>query len=106
MAQASKNHRSGHLFRLPPRWQWIFRPVIILSGGVTVFSLWMQEKIIQWVEFVPFIAIPGLAAILYWFNHRLFKVCMPCPDDLKTSSNRNNLQGEKDSRDEYKNSMA
>jgi hypothetical protein len=96
MAQDSKNHRSGHLFRLPPRWRLILWPVVTLSGGGSVAALWMQEEAILLVDCAPIAAIPGLAALLYWFNHQLFKASMPRPDDLKTPSNRNNPHGKKD----------
>jgi len=56
----------------------------------------MQEEAILLVDCAPIAAIPGLAALLYWFNHHLFKASMPRPEDLKTPSNRNNLLGEKD----------
>jgi len=56
----------------------------------------LQEEAILWVDFAPIAAIPGLAALLYWFNHQLFKVSIPRPEDLTTPSNRNNLLGKKD----------
>ena len=96
MSQNSKNYRSGHPFRLPPRWRWIFWPVVTLNGGGTAVTLWMQEETILLVDCAPIAAIPGLAALLYWFNHHLFKASIPRPEDLKTPSNRNKLHGEKD----------
>ena len=96
MPQDSTNHRSGHPFRLPPRWRWIFWPIVTLSGGGTAVTLWMQEEAILLVDCAPIATIPGLAALLYWFNHHLFKASMPRPEDLKTKSNRNNLHEKKD----------
>jgi hypothetical protein len=48
------------------------------------------------VDCAPIAAIPGLAALFYWFNHHLFKASMPRPEDLKMQSNRNNLNRKKD----------
>lgn len=83
MSQDFKNHRSGHPFRLPPRWRWILRPVVTLSGGGTAATLWLQEEAILLAEFAPIAAIPGVAALLYWFNHHIFKAATPRPQDLK-----------------------
>ena len=91
MPYDSKKHRSSHPFRLPPRWRWIFWPVVTLSGGWTTITLWMQEELILLVNCVPVAAIPGLATLLYWFNHRLFKAAIPLPEDLKMQSNCTNL---------------
>lgn len=95
MPHASKNHRSGHPFRLPPRLRRIFWPVVTLSGGGTAITLWMQEEAVLLMDCAPIAAIPGLAAVLYWFNHHIFKEAMPRPEDLKTPSTRNNLHREK-----------
>lgn len=96
MSQDSKNHRLGHPFRLPPRWRWIFWPVATLSGGGSAAALWMQEEAILLVDCASIAAIPGLAALLYWFNHSVFKAAMPSLDDLKTPSTRNNSLDKKD----------
>jgi len=96
MSQDSKNHQSGHPFRLPPRWRWVFLPVITLSGGGTAATLWLQEEAILLAEFAPIAAIPGMAALVYWFNHRLFKASMPRSEDLKTPSTRKNIINKKD----------
>ena len=96
MPQDSKHQRLSHPFSLPPRWRWIFWPIIATSGGGIAVTLWMQEEAIMLVDCAPIAAIPGLAALLYWFNHHLFKVTMPRPEDLKKSSNCNKLHRKKD----------
>jgi hypothetical protein len=56
----------------------------------------MQEESILWVDCAPIVAIPGLATLLYWFNHHLFKAAMPRPEDLKELSNCNKLHRKKE----------
>ena len=82
MSRISKKHRCGHPFDLPPRWRWLLWPVIVLSGVGTVVSLWLEEGTAAVVECAPVAALPVLAALLYWFNHRVFKAAMPRPEDL------------------------
>lgn len=86
MAQDRNRHRIGHPFNLPPRWRWLFWPVIAFSGGGTAISLWMEEEAIAVVDCLPIAALPGLAAIIYWFNHCVFKATRPRPKDLTKPS--------------------
>ena len=44
MRQNPKRRRLGHYFDLPPRWRWVFWPVVAFSGGGTVLALWLEEK--------------------------------------------------------------
>ncbi len=81
MSQESKYYRSSRPFQLPPRWRWIFWPVVALSGGGSAVTLWMQEETILLMDCAPIAAIPGMAALLYWFNHIVFKAAMPRRED-------------------------
>ncbi|OGO66841.1 MAG: hypothetical protein A2Z49_03425 [Chloroflexi bacterium RBG_19FT_COMBO_56_12] len=85
MSRISKKHRLGHPFDLPPRWRWFLWPVIVLSGGGTVVSLWLEEGTAAMAECAPVAALPGLAALLYWFNHCVFKAAVPRPEELSAS---------------------
>ena len=88
MNQNPKSHRPGHYFDLPPRWRWIFWPVIAVSGGGTAIALWLEEETIAIAECAPLAALPGMAALLYWFNHLVFKASQPRREDpsVKTTS--------------------
>ncbi|MEK7278495.1 MAG: hypothetical protein AAB427_14180 [Chloroflexota bacterium] len=88
MNQNPKHHRLGHYFDLPPRWRWIFWPVIAVSGGGTALALWLEEEAVAAAECAPLAALPGMAALLYWFNHLVFKATQPRREDLsdKTTS--------------------
>lgn len=88
MSQHHGHHRLGHYFDLPPRWRWIFWPVVAFSGGGTVLALWLEEKAIAVAECAPLAALPGMAVLLYWFNHLVFKATQPRREDLsdKTTS--------------------
>jgi len=81
MPQDSKHHRLSHPFSLPSRWRWMFWPVVTLSGGGTALTLWLREEAIMLVDCAPIAAIPGMAALLYWFNHIVFKAAMPRCED-------------------------
>ncbi len=70
------SRRLGHYLDLPPRWQWVFWPVVAASGGGTALALWLDEEAITAAEYVP------LAALLYWFNHPVFKATQPPQEDL------------------------
>ena len=96
MPQKFMHHRIGHPFMLPPRWRWIFWPIIATGGGGTAITLWLQEEVIAVVDCAPIAAIPGLAALLYWFNHHLFKAATPRPEDLARPSTHHNSLDKKD----------
>lgn len=83
-----KRRRLGHYFDLPPRWRWVFWPVVALSGAGTVLALWLEEKAIAAADCAPLAALFGMAALLYWFNHLVFKATQPRREDLsdKTTS--------------------
>jgi len=92
MSRNPKSRRLGHYFDLPPRWRWIFWPVVAASGGGTAIALWLEEEAITAAECVPLAALPGMAALLYWFNHLVFKATQPRREDLsdKTTSGEKN----------------
>jgi len=96
MPQDPKHQRSGRPFSVPSRWRWIFWPIITLSGSGTALNILLDEEAITLVDCAPIAAIPGLGALLYWLNHIIFKAAMPRLEDLKKSSNCNNLHGKKD----------
>ena len=88
MNQNPKSHRPGHYFDLPPRWRWVFWPVIAASGGGTALALWLKEEAIVVAECVPLAVLPGMAALLYWFNHLVFKATQPRREDLSSKPPR------------------
>jgi len=92
MHQNPKRHRPGHYFDLPARWRWVFWPVVAFSGGGTVLALWLEEKAIAVAECAPLAALPGMTALLYWFNHLVFKATRPRREDSsdKTTSGEKN----------------
>ena len=87
MAHNRNRRRLGHYFDLPPRWRWIFWPVIAVSGGGTALALWLEEEAIAAAECAPLAALPGMAALLYWFNHLVFKATQPRREDLSDKTN-------------------
>ena len=92
MRQNPKRRRLGHYFDLPPRWRWVFWPVVALGGGGTALTLWLEEETIAVADCLPLAALPGMAALLYWFNHLVFKATQPRREDLsdKTTSGEKN----------------
>ena len=88
MSRNPKSRRLGHYFDLPPRWRWVFWPVVALGGGGTALTLWLEEETIAVADCLPLAALPGMAALLYWFNHLVFKATQPRREDLsdKTTS--------------------
>ena len=88
MRQNPKHHRLGHYFDLPPRWRWLFWPVVAVSGSGTVLALWLEEEAIVVADCAPLAALPGMAALLYWFNHLVFTATKPRQEGLspKTTS--------------------
>ena len=92
MRQNPKRRRLGHYFDLPPRWRWVFWPVVALSGAGIGLALWLEERAIAVAECLPLVALPGMAALLYWFNHLVFKATQPRREDFsdKTTSGEKN----------------
>lgn len=88
MSRNPKSRRLGHHFDLPLRWRWVFWPILAVSGGGTALALWLEEEAITAAECAPLAALPGMAALLYWFNHLVFKATKSRREDLsdKTTS--------------------
>ncbi len=86
MSQNPNRRRLGHYFDLPPRWRWVFWPVVAFSGGGTVLALWLEEKAIAVADCAPLAALFGMGAWLYWFNHLVFKATRPRREDLADKS--------------------
>ncbi len=88
MKHNPRSRRLGHYFDLPPRWRWVFWPVVVASGSGTALTLWLEEEAVTVAECAPLAALPGLAGLLYWFNHLVFKATQPRREDLsaKTTS--------------------
>jgi hypothetical protein len=80
--------RLGSPFRLPPSWRWIVGPFLALGGGGIAVGTWLQQEEILVAECTPLAALPGVAALLYWFNHRIFKAAMPHWKDLDKPTHR------------------
>jgi len=82
----------GSPFRLPPRWRWIAGPVIVLGSGGTAVAMWLEEDGIALAECAPLAALPALAALLYGFNHLVFKATRPRREDLERSDGQEQRQ--------------
>lgn len=91
MKHDPRSRRLGRYFALPPRWQRIFWPIVAVSGGGTTIALWLEEEAIVMAECAPVAALPGLAGLIYWFNHLVFKMAKPRREDPsdKTTSREN-----------------
>jgi len=74
-------------FSLPPRWRWIFWPVVTLSGCGTAIAL-LEEEAVTVAECAPLAALPGMEALLYLLNHIIFQATMPHREDLSAKTNR------------------
>ncbi|MGQ0605081.1 MAG: hypothetical protein ACT4QE_25670 [Anaerolineales bacterium] len=92
MKRNPRSPRLGHYFDLPPRWRWVFWLIVAFSGGGTVLALWLEAEAIAVAECAPLAALPGMAALLYWFNHLVFKATQPRREDFsdKTTSGEKN----------------
>ena len=92
MRQNPRRHRLGHYFDLPPRWRWMFWLLLALSGAGVGLALWLDVQAIAVAECLPLVALPGMAALLYWFNHLVFRRAQPRREDLSdkpTSGEKN-----------------
>jgi hypothetical protein len=86
MTHNRNRHRLGHYFDLPPRWRWIFWPVVAVSGSGTAIALWLEEEAVTVAACAPLAALPGMAALLCWFNHLVFKATRPRQEDLSAKT--------------------
>ncbi len=68
-------------YSLPPRWRWIFWPVLALSGGGTAVSVWLEDETANAAECLPVAALPAMAALIYWLDHIFFKAGAPDTQD-------------------------
>ena len=62
-------------FPLPPRRRWTMWPLVGLSGGGTAAGVWLLEEPLAVAGEVclPLAALSGLYAMVYGFNHYVFK---------------------------------
>lgn len=90
MAGNRNRRRLGHYFDLPPRWRWLFWPVITASGGGAAFALWLEGEAVAVAECAPLAALPGMAALLYWFNQLVFKATRWRQEDLPAETAQRN----------------
>lgn len=82
VAQDRDRRRLGYYFDLPARWRRLFWSVLAFSGGGTALALWPEDEAVAMAECAPLAALPGMAALLYWFNHLVFKAARPDKADL------------------------
>lgn len=90
MTHNRNRRRLGHPFDLPTRWRWLAWLALALSGGAAAVALWLKGETIAIAECAPVVALPGMAALLYWFNHLVFKATKPRREDL---NNHNQTKG-------------
>jgi len=50
-----------------------WKPVAATGAGGTAFAIWFEEILIFATDFIGVILLPILSAIIYFFNHFLFK---------------------------------
>lgn len=81
MSRHPRSRRLGYHYELPPRWRWTFWPVVAAAGGGTAIGLWLDDDSVTAAECVLLVAVPGMAALLYWFNHFVFKATRPRHED-------------------------
>lgn len=90
MTRRRNRRRLGQPFALPPRWRRFFWPAVALSSSGTAIALWLEEeaRAAAGEACAPLAALPGMAALLYVFNHLVFKATRPRREDLsaKTTS--------------------
>ena len=67
-------------FRLPPRWRWTMWPFLgLIGGGVAVGVRLVEDPLaVAHEACLPLATLSGLYAIVYGFNHRVFKANSPC----------------------------
>ena len=82
MSEKRESRRLGRYFRLPERLRWIFWPSLTVSGGGSAYLLWLEGEALALAECAPVAALPGMAALIYWFNHHVFASTRPRRDDL------------------------
>ena len=70
-------------FSLPPHWRWIFWPIMGVSSSGAAIAIWLEQETIALAECAPLALIPGMAAVLYWFNNLVFKAAQIRREDLK-----------------------
>jgi P-type Ca2+ transporter type 2C len=80
MPQKPKPPRLGRPFDLPPRLRWLFWPVLACTGGGMAWAVWDEPLVAA--DFAPFLALPGMAALLYALDQLIFRAAKPTPADL------------------------
>lgn len=87
MRQKPERRPLGHYLDIPSRWRWLAWPTALVSGGTTLALVWEQEAIaLAPAMCAPLAAIPGLVALIYWFNSLIFKATQPSARDIKADS--------------------
>jgi hypothetical protein len=92
MTHNRTRRRLGHPFDLPTRWRWLVWPALALSGAAAAVALWLEEGAITVARdaCAPLAILSGMAVLLFWFNHLVFKAAKPRREDL---NNHNHTKG-------------
>jgi len=72
MDQKPDRDRLGHPYRLPPRWRWLLWPALTVSAGGAAIALSAVDDDFGLTDCLPLLALPALAAAVYWFNRLVF----------------------------------
>jgi Ca2+-transporting ATPase len=72
MDQKPDRERLGHPYRLPPRWRWLLWPALTVSAGGAAIALSAVDVDFGLTDCLPLLALPALAAAVYWFNRLVF----------------------------------
>ena len=62
--------------------------MLAFSGGGTALVPWFEEEATAMAECLPVTVLPGLATLLYWFNHLVFKTTRLRQEDLSAKATR------------------
>ena len=77
-------HRHPHS-AIPHRWHWLSASVLALSAGSFAVGLALEDDGIA-ADCLPLAALPGLAAVIYWFNSFVYRINRGKSKDLPQNS--------------------
>ena len=82
MSEQRVRRKLGRYFGLPERLRWLFWPGLTVGAGSSAYLHWLEGEALALAECAPVAALPGMAALVYWFNHHVFASTRPRREDL------------------------
>jgi hypothetical protein len=71
-----------------PLFRRLWKPAAIISAGGTIIALRFDEILEYGHEFLALVFVIILAGLIYVLDIFIFKSCMPCREDMKTTNDK------------------